>query len=119
MQQIQDELDAGYPELGIAIVGVNEFGFGGCQPEQEDHECVSNVLMTTGRDLPWLQDGEDSLAWDGWAVTYRDVVILDEKNECYAVYNVTGNNIEEPANYEAIKALFEGARNGDPSPGCP
>ena len=70
-------------------------------------------------DLPLLADQASAPAWESWNVTYRDVVILDEKNECYAVYNVTGNNIEEPANYEAIKALFEGARNGDPSPGCP
>ena len=43
---------------------------------------------------------------------------LDEKNECYAVYNLTGTSLEEPENYAALKALFEAARNGDPSPGC-
>ena len=106
MQQIQDELDADYPELSISIVGVNEFGFGGCQPEQEDHECASNVLMTTGRDLPWLQDGEDSLAWDGWAVTYRDVVVLDSDNRIFAVYNVTDHNLSTPEGYEGLRATL-------------
>ena len=70
-------------------------------------------------DLPLLADSANNAVWDSWNVTYRDVVILDGKNECYAVFNVTGNSIEEPANYAKIKALFEGARNGDPSPGCP
>ena len=69
-------------------------------------------------DLPVLQDVPEKLVWASWNVTYRDVVILDEKNECYAVYNLTGTSLEEPENYAALKALFEAARNGDPSPGC-
>ena len=103
MQQIQDELDGAHPELGISIIGVNEYGFGGCQAEQEDHECASNVLMTTGRDLPRLQDGESSLAWDSWAVTYRDVVILDPKIES-SLSTTTDHNLATPEGYEGLRA---------------
>ena len=75
-------------------------------------------MADTG-DLPLLQDPGNALVWKSWDVTFRDVVILDAKNECYAVYNVSQNDLTDPANYATLKALFEGARNGEPSPGCP
>ena len=92
----------------VQILAVNEAGY----------ESSLNKLTALG-DLPVLKDEATNAVWDSWDVTYRDVVILDGKNECYAVFNLTGNSIEDPANYAAIKALFEGALNGDPSPGCP
>ena len=64
---MQQELDSEQPELGIDILGVNEFG----------HDS-GNTLVTTDRDLPWLQDIDDnddgnSDTWDSWDVTFRDV----------------------------------------------
>lgn len=82
------------------------------------YESSLNQLTAAG-DLPVLKDEANNAVWDSWDVTYRDVVILDGKNECYAVFNLTGNSIENPGNYADLKALFEGALNGDPSPGCP
>ena len=71
-------------------------------------------------DLPVLQDTSDQRVWDSWKVTFRDVVILDEANECYAVFNLTGNSLEEPDNMRDLKALIESAIQGEASPSpCP
>ena len=106
MQQLQDELDLQYPELGIALIGVNEFGYGGCSSEQPDEECSGNVAMTNGRDLPWLQDAETVGVWDDWAVTYRDVVVLDADNRIFAIYNVTTHNLAEPDDYAGLRTIL-------------
>jgi len=92
----------------VQILAVNEAGY----------ESSLNQMSALG-DLPVLTDRANNAVWDSWDVTYRDVVILDGKNECYAVFNLTNTSIQDPDNYAELKALFEGARNGDPSPGCP
>lgn len=93
MDALQDELD----EAGAAvqILGVNASGL-------ED----GNAGMTEGRDLPWLQDVAEVDVWGTWGVGYRDVWILDRENQLLAVYNVTEHNLEDPLNYEELKALF-------------
>ena len=51
---------------------------------------------------------------------FRDVVILDEANECYAIYNLTTNNLSDSDNAAELEALFESAIRGDASPSpCP
>ena len=72
--------------------------------------------MSALGDLPVLQDVPNQAVWDDWAVTFRDVVILDEMNECYAVYNLTANNLEEAENMRALKAILEAAIQGLASP---
>ena len=62
--------------------------------------------MTSGRDLPWLQDTTDEAVWDTWDPTYRDVVILNGDNETYTVYNLTTNDLSDEDNFEELKALL-------------
>lgn len=85
------------PELGIRLIGVNEVG----------HES-GNAQVCEDRDIPWLQETADLDIWALWAVTYRDVVILDRANVPVAVFNLTDNNLSEPADYDALRALLIG-----------
>jgi hypothetical protein len=106
MQQLQDELELEYPDLGISIVGVNQVGYGGCTPEQEDWECSGNAAMCLERDLPWLQDQAEILVWNTWGVTYRDVMVVDPDNRLVAIYNVTDHNLSIPGEYAGLRALL-------------
>lgn len=74
---------------------MNQFGFE-----------ASNEAMCEGRDLPWLQDDATQNVWAAWAVTYRDVIILDEENIPVAVYNLTSQSLAVQANYDALRQLF-------------
>ncbi len=42
-------------------------------------------------------------------MVYRDVVIWDSSNEIYAVFNVTENDLNDEANYSALKELLMAA----------
>ena len=95
---MQDELDAMGLPTQIVIHGINEVG----------HE-TGNPFITENRDLPWLQDTVTEDVWTTWAITFRDVVILDENNVPIAVYNLTLNNLSDPLKYAELKALFEAA----------
>ena len=76
--------------------------------------------MSALGDLPLLQDTKTENVWSSWGVTFRDVVILDEANECYAIYNLTTNNLSDSDNAAELEALFESAIRGDASPSpCP
>ena len=88
----------------VQILGVNEAG----------HE-NGNDTITDGRDLPWLQETIEQPAWDTWAPTYRDVVIVDRENRPYAVYNLTENNLGEGVPYDTLKGLILSAVNADGS----
>lgn len=71
-------------------------------------------------DLPLLQDVSSANVWESWGIRFRDVVILNEKNECFAIFNLTDNNLSEAKNYAALKALMEAAINGEASSSpCP
>jgi hypothetical protein len=61
-------------------------------------------------DLPILQDTAAAAVWTAWAVTYRDVVILDRDNRQVTVYNLTVNDLSNPANYDTLKTLLRAAR---------
>ena len=84
------------------------------------------VLATDEHDLPLLQDTEAVDVWHDWAITYRDVVILDGENVQVGVFNLTGNSLGETeltqdtdgdgmpdaTNYEALRALLIAAAGG-------
>ena len=78
-------------------------------------------LATNDINLPLLQDTEEQDVWvTGWAVTYRDVVILDSNNVLVGVFNLTTNNLGssdltqdfdgdgtlDSTNYEYLKSLL-------------
>jgi len=101
MNNMVDELAVEFPELAIQILGVNEAGF----------ESGNQNIVDDGRTLPWLQDvdldaDENSDNWTAWGVNYRDVIIADGTNWPVAVFNVTDNNLQEKASYDALKELL-------------
>ncbi len=65
-----------------------------------------NALMTEGRDLVWMQDDTEQNVWGRWAVTYRDVQILDPQNRVFAIYNLTEHDLAQPENQAELKQLF-------------
>jgi hypothetical protein len=79
----------------VQILGVNEDGYQS-----------GNTSVTSGRDLPWLQDVPGQDVWTTWAPAYRDVVILGPDNSVYATFNLTTNNLANTASYEALRDLF-------------
>jgi len=95
---MQTELDAQSLPVTVHIIGVNEIG----------HES-GNADFTDGRDLAWLQETEDARVWGVWGIEYRDVVILDGENTVRAVFNLSAQDLSEPANYDELKSLFVAA----------
>ena len=87
---MQDELPG-----TIEILGVNRVG-----------SESGNADMCAGRDLPWLQETVADQPWVKWAVTERDVVILNADNEPVAVYNLTQHDLSNAANYQELKDLL-------------
>lgn len=92
---MQAEFDATVPELKIELLGVNGAG----------HES-GVALMTEGRTIPLLQDTAEADVWGLWAVTYRDVVILDRENVPYGVFNLTEHDLANMAEYAALKGML-------------
>lgn len=92
---MQDEIDALGLPVDVQIIGINEAGF-----------ASGNDTMTDGRDLPWLQDTEEAAVWDRWDVAFRDVILVDERNEEITRFNVTSNPLSSDANYDALLNLF-------------
>jgi hypothetical protein len=100
LDDLQDDLDANYPNLDIQLLGVNGFG----------HENAVE-FATEGRDIPFLQDVDEngnslSDAWELWDIEWRDVVILDADNHPVAVYNLTNNDLADPFKYDELKNLL-------------
>lgn len=60
--------------------------------------------------LPIIQDEAEVDVWARWAVTYRDVVILDGENRRVAVYNLTAHDLGVTENYEALRQILRDAR---------
>ena len=95
---MQGELRSDHPDLPIELMGVNEVG------EEE-----GNPEITEGRDLPWLQDDAYYRVWMRWDVTFRDVKILDGEGFVTDVFNLTMYDLNDPANYEELKARLVAA----------
>lgn len=103
MNDLQTELAAAGLPVAVQIVGVNQVGFES-----------GNDGFTDGRDLPWLQETSDEEVWGTWGIEYRDVVLLDGENRAVAVYNLTENDLSDPAKYDELKTLFVGLANAGP-----
>ncbi|MHC4924562.1 MAG: hypothetical protein ACYTG4_10875 [Planctomycetota bacterium] len=88
------------PETSISILGVNGIGYES-----------GNAAVTAGRDLPWLQDVAESNSWVAWGITYRDVLILDRQNRPVATFNLTENDLNVSANFDALRNLLEAAED--------
>lgn len=82
----------------IQIFGINEAGYES-----------SNDDMCEGRDLPWLQETSDEPVWSVWQVEYRDVIVLDAENYPLFRYNLSENDLDDPARYDELKTLLEDA----------
>ncbi len=95
MDALQNELDITHPEVEIELIGVNQAGFD-----------AANEQVCDGRDIPWLQDMPEVLAWESWGVTFRDLYILDADNRPFAVFNLTDHNLQVPTEYEALRDLL-------------
>lgn len=89
--------------LAVHILGVNAAG----------HE-AENAAICAGRQLPWLQDTPEQNCWAAWGVEWRDVVVLDTENHVLEVYNLTGHYLDDPANYNALKAILVAAASAPP-----
>jgi hypothetical protein len=99
---MQKELDALPTKVSIRLLGVNEVG----------HES-GNASFTTGRVLPWLQDTAADGVWASWQVAFRDVVVLDTSGHRVAVFNLTANDLSQPASYDALKNLLVGVASAE------
>jgi hypothetical protein len=97
LDKLQDEIDAlgGVPRLDVSLLGINGIG-----------DESGNASITSGRDIPWLQDVEAYQAWTTWGITYRDVVILDEDNVVVDVYNLTAHSLADTNNYNALRGML-------------
>ena len=87
--------------MEIHLLGVNQAGFG-----------AANDQVCDGNDIPWLQDVPEVLAWDAWGVTFRDLILLDEENRPFAVFNLTEHSLQVPTEYEALRSLLIQAAGG-------
>jgi hypothetical protein len=95
---MQQDFDTNFPELGIRIIGINEFG-----------EEAGNPLVD--EELPWLQDidsdgDNESDVWQLWDVEWRDMTILDRQNVPVTTFNLTSVNLADPSNYETVRQAF-------------
>jgi hypothetical protein len=101
LNDLQIELAAAGLPITVQIVGVNQVG-----------SESGNENFTNGRDLPWLQETVEEEVWGTWGIEYRDVVLLDGENKAIAVYNLTQNDLSDPAKYDELKTLFIDLANG-------
>jgi len=95
---MQNDLNTNYPDLDIQILGINAVG-------RES----GNASVTSGRDIPWLQDvtpDSGSNVWTSWGIGYRDVVILDTANVAIGAVSLTTYDLRDPAVYDALKEIF-------------
>lgn len=77
----------------MEIVGVNGIG------EEEHNGNIAQMLNV----LAWTQDTAAQDVWRRWAITYRDLLILDGFNRPIARDNLTSHDLGVAQNYEAVK----------------
>jgi len=92
---MQHDVDTVSTARAIRILGINQAG-------QE----AGNPVMCQGRTLPWLQDTPAANVWASWHVTWRDVVVLDADNKVIRVYNLTDNDLNDPARYAELRGIL-------------
>ena len=93
---MHSELDTTAKARPVAILGINEV----------NQESGNVILNSENRTLPWLQDTPAANVWGAWAVTWRDVVVLDDSNRVITVYNLTTHDLADSANYATLKNLL-------------
>ena len=91
-----EELRAAYPDSDIRILGVNEAGYES-----------GNSRLAAAASIPALQDTFSENVTDAWAVTYRDVVLVDENGQRVEAYNLTQNSLGVSSNYATLKSKLE------------
>lgn len=64
--------------------------------------------MVAGRTLPLLQDTEAAAVWDLWAVTYRDVILLDAQGVHAYTVNLTDYALDDQRHLDTVEALLRG-----------
>lgn len=87
--------------LNVNILGVNEIGF-----------AHGKNSLNSSHSLPLLQEISQYNIYNSWSITYRDVWVLNEVQEPYAVVNLSTYNLSDPVNYNGLKNLFIGAASG-------
>lgn len=95
---LQDEIRGEGWADDVQILGVNQAGYES-----------GNATACIGKDLPWLQETAQQPIWTPWAITYRDVLILDGANRKVGVYNLTDHDLSLPTNKAELKALLQAA----------
>ena len=91
---MQQAFDLSHPGQ-VVLLAVNEVG----------HESDVATMAALG-DLPLLQDTVSADVWGTWAVTYRDVVLVDGDNVQVDVFNLTAQDLNDPVYYEALSDLI-------------
>lgn len=69
-----------------------------------------NDGFVMGKTTPLLQDTTDVNAWAAWAVTYRDVVIVDAQGKKRDAYNLTTHDLSNSTNVAELKQRLLDAR---------
>ena len=88
-------LKAAKPDLNVEILGVNGISFAGF-----------NSLVTSERNLSWLQDTREENVWVRWGVRWRDVRIVDSQGQLQGVYNLTDYDLSIEKNFTDLMQLF-------------
>jgi hypothetical protein len=97
---MQKDLETNFPSTKVQFLGVNEEG-------EED----GNGQAVVGTKLPLLQDvdannNRRSDVWhDSWGVTWRDVIVLNYKNERMGTYNLTANDLGQTPKYDQLREM--------------
>jgi hypothetical protein len=84
-------------DIPAQIIGINESGY------EEGNESV-----VEGRTLPWLQDTEEINAWELWEVGYRDVFIVDESGTLRYRFNLSSQDLRNPAHFQTLTQIIVG-----------
>src|SRR5262245_17633791 len=92
---MQRDVDTVATTQPIRLFGVNKIG-----------EDADNGVICQGRTLPWLQDTPAFDVWDSWHVTWRDVIVLDAENRIVRIYNLTTNDLSDPARYAELRGIL-------------
>jgi hypothetical protein len=98
---MQGDLEQEGLPLSVQILGVNAIGAEG-----------GNDLICQGRHIPWLQDTPEQRVWSLWGVVWRDVFVLNERNEVVAIYNLTVNDLREPEHYQELRSIIAATAQG-------
>lgn len=93
LQALYKDIATNNPGLEVRIVGIGRTG----------GEAGNFLITAQSNVLPWLQDTAAASVWSNWAITYRDVLVLDAFNRPIARDNLTTHDLKAPANYDALK----------------